>query len=412
MSTRFGGPKLFAAATVLSLGVLFTPRIQAQAPRPSAESDDTSDLIKCWWKTDKNAVEVAEQFTLTLTCGVSEARGAKIVPKMEPLDPGAVQFSPFEVVGGTRYEDIQAPPWRYFQYEYTLRLIDDDAFGQDEDIPGLTVTYNVQSDVAGASAGRDQMYVLPDLPIRILSLVPKKATDIRDAPREGFAAPKARLVRATAEFIAAGILFGFSALMLAFGVVHVIRRNRGRAAVTTPVLSDTTLVRACLQELGRLQTEVRRGGWTPERAGFVLTALRIGSAVAMGRAVSQTPVEADANAREGQLIVRKGVLKRQRMAVSAPITPDGIERYRVNGNRHITNVRTKAVIDDLGKSLVTFSVVRYGRNDSVDVVALNRTLENARTALKHLLVKTLWPVRAAGALFESADMLRTSIWTR
>src|SRR5207245_11513978 len=73
---------------------------------PTRRSSDLSDLIKCWWKTDKNAVEVAEQFTLTLTCGVSQARGAQIIPKMESLDPGAVQFSPFEVVRGTRHEDI------------------------------------------------------------------------------------------------------------------------------------------------------------------------------------------------------------------------------------------------------------------------------------------------------------------
>jgi hypothetical protein len=413
MNNRLCRLELRIAAIVLSLGVLFSiPPAQAQAPPPKAGNDDTSDLIKCWWKTDKNAVEVAEQFTLTLTCGVSEARGLKIIPKMEPLDPGAVQFSPFEVVSGTRHEDIQALPWRYFQYEYTLRLIDDDAFGQDEDIPGLTVTYNVQSDVAGAAAGRDQMYVLPDLPMRILSLVPKKATDIRDSSRDSFAAPKARLVRATAYFITAGILFGFGVLMLAFAAVHVIRRNRGRAAVKSPALSDATLVRGCLQELGRLQNEVKHGGWTPERAGSALAVLRIGGAIAMGRPVSQAPVDLIVPTREGQLAVRKGLFKRERMVVSAPITPDAIERYRMNGNRHVTNVRTKAIIDELGKSLVTFSAVRYGRNGPVDILTLNRAIENARIALKQLLVKTLWPMRAAGALFQSADMLRASIWTR
>jgi hypothetical protein len=409
MVNRLCSLKVCAAVIVVFFTVLLA---QAQAPRSNAENNDTSDRIKCWWKTDKNAVEVAEQFTLTLTCGVSEARGAKIIPKLESLDPGAVQFSPFEVVSGTRHEDIQAPPWRYFQYEYTIRLIDDDAFGQDENIPGLTVTYNLQSDVAGASAGRDQMYVLPDLPIRILSLVPKKAADIRDAPRENFAAPKARLVRATAEFIAAGIFFGFSVLMLAFALVNVIRRNRGRAAVNIPVLSDTTLIRVCLQELGRVTNDVTRGGWTPECAGAALTALRIGSAVAMSRPVWQSPLDRAVLAREGQLAVQKGVFKRDRIVVSAPVTADVIERYRVNGNRFVTNVRTKTFLDELGKSLVTFSAVRYGRNGSLDVQSLNRALENSRTALKHLLVKTLWPMRAAGALFDSANMWRTSVWTR
>src|SRR5712692_6251995 len=216
MSNRFWCPWLRVAAIVLSCSVLFGGALAAQAPGPDARNNESvPDPIKCWWKTDKSAVEIAEQFTLTLTCGVSEARGAKIVPKMEQLDPGAVQLAPFEVIGGTRHEDIQAPPWRYFQYEYTLRLIDEDSFGQDVDIPALTVTYNSQSEVAGASEGRDQMYVLPELPMHIMSLVPKKANDIRDSARESFAAPKARLFRASAEFIAAGIFFGFSVLMLA-----------------------------------------------------------------------------------------------------------------------------------------------------------------------------------------------------
>ena len=157
MSNRLCRLGVFSAALIL----FCTALVQAQQSEP--------EQIKCWWKTDKTAVQVAEQFTLTLTCGVNEARGSKVIPKMELLDPGAVQLSPFEVVGGTRHDDIAAPPWRYFQYDYTLRLIDEDAFGEDEDIPGLTVTYNVQSDVAGAAPGRDQMYLLPDMPIRILS---------------------------------------------------------------------------------------------------------------------------------------------------------------------------------------------------------------------------------------------------
>src|SRR5262249_35026235 len=158
-----------------------------------------------------------------------------------------------------------------------------------------------------------QMYVLPDIPIRILSLVPKKATDIRDSTRESFAAPKARLVRATAEFIAAGILFGFSVLMIAFAAVHVIRRSRAQGIVKAPVLLNTTLVSACLREIVRLQSEVMRAGWTPERTGPALTAIRIGTAVAVGRTVSQAPLDMNVPVREGQIAVRKGVFQRERM---------------------------------------------------------------------------------------------------
>ncbi len=411
MSNRFWRQGLLMAAIVLMGGVRASPA--AQAPGPDAHNNEVaSDPIKCWWKTDKSAVEIGEHFTLTLTCGVIEIRGVTVVPKMDPLDPGALQIAPFEMVAGTRNEDIQATPWRYFQYDYTLRLIGDDFFGKDVEIPALTVTYNVQSDVAGASAGRDQMYVLPALPMRVMSLVPKKANDIRDSAHESFAEIKSRLSRATTELIFAAIFFGFSVLMVAFAVAHVIRRKRESAPVQAAAVSGATLMRACLHEIGRLKSEVAREGWTSERAGSVLTVLRIGSAVAMGRPVAQTPMDTAVAAREGQLAVRKGILARERIVVSAPITSGAIERYRGNSNGQAPNGRMQTMIDDLGKSLLTFSAVRYGRNGNIDAAGLNRALENGRTALQRLRVTMLWPMRAAGALAQSAGAMRSSMWTR
>ena len=354
---------------VLICALSATP-LAAQAP---------SDPIKCWWKTEKTDVVVGEQFTLRLTCGVIETRGTTVVPKMEQLDPGAVQLAPFEMVGGTRHDDILAPPWRYFQYDYTLRLIGQDSFGEDVDIPAFTVTYSLKSDVPGAGAGRDHMYVLPALPMRIQSLVPKKANDIRDPAPESFAAATARLSRASREFIAAGIFFGFSVLMVLFAAVHVIRRNRAGGPARVPVVSDTKLVGACLQEIGRIQSEVKSAGWTPARAGSALTVLRIGGAVAIGRRVTQTPMETVAAAREGQIAVRKGILGRERIAVSAAVTAGTIERHAVNGN---------AKIADLGKSLFAFSTLRYGRNGNVDTPALNRALENSHAAIQRLRLRS------------------------
>jgi hypothetical protein len=243
------------------------------------------------------------------------------------------------------------------------------------EIPSFSVTYNIKSDVPGAAAGRDHMYVLPSLPMRVQSLVPTKANDIRDDAPESFGAATARLSQARSEFIAAGIFFGFSALMLVFAGVHLIRRHRTRGPAQAPVVSNTKLVGACLAEITRIQSEVKNTGWTPERAGSVLSVLRVGSAVAMGRPVTQTPMKTAAVAREGQIAVRKGILGRERIAVSAPVTPNAIERHGVNGN---------AMIADLGKSLFAFSTVRYGRNGNMDTPALNRALENSRAALQRL----------------------------
>jgi hypothetical protein len=412
MSNRFWWWRLCALAIVLTYGMLAGKPVAAQTRVPETQGNEASaDTIKCWWRADKSAVEIGERFTVTLTCGVTEAPRARVVPKAEQFDPAAMQLAPFEVLDGTRQNDIVAPPWRYFQHEYTLRLIGQDFFGQDVDIPSLTLTYNIQSDAAGASEGRDQMYVLPALPIRILSLVPNNANDIRDSTRESFGEVRARLSRATGELIAAAILFAFSLLMLAAAVAHLIRKRR-TALVRDPAVSAAAITRACLRELDRLKSEVAREGWTSQRAGSALTVLRIGSAVAMGRPVAQAPMDSATSAREGQLALRRGMLRGKRIAVSAPITSAIIGRYRASGNGYAHDRRIQTLIDQIDKSMQTFTSFRYGRNGHVDAATLSRVLENGHAALKGLHFASLWPMRAAAELARSARMARSSMWTR
>jgi hypothetical protein len=106
------------------------------------------------------------------------------------------------------------------------------------------------------------------------------------------------------------------------------------------------------------------------------------------------------------------MLSGKRIAVSAPITPDTIGRYRANGNGYVQDPSTQALIEELDKSLQTFTSVRYGRNGHVDAATLNRVLAKGHTALKGLRYASLWPMRAAAALVRSARVARSSMWTR
>lgn len=412
MRTRFWRRRMSGAVVVLMCAWSGTP-MTAQAPGADSQTREiVTDPIKCWWKTDASAVHIAERFTLELTCGVIEADRFTVVPKTDQLDPSAVQLTPFEVLGGTHHEDIQAPPWRYFQYEYTLRLLGQEFFGQDVDIPSLMVTYNIQSDVPGAAQGRDQVYALPALPMRVVSLVPKNATDIRDSPPESFADIEARLFRATSELLAGTVLFAFAVLLLALAAVRVIGRWRQRAPAASRTVPAGTVLGGCLREVGRLTSEVAREGWTPERAGSALTALRIGSAVAIGRPVAQTLVDTDVPTREGQLTLRTGIFRRKRILLSAPITSPSFERHRANGNGQASSARSQAMLDELHESLRAFSAVRYGRNGNFEPAALDRALEDGRTALRRLRLAKLWPMRAVEGLARSAAMLGSMIWSR
>jgi len=106
-----------------------------------------ADPIRCWWRTSANAVRVGESFSLTLTCAIVENDTTTVVPDQSRLDPSAMQLPPFEVIGGQREPDLRTDSRRFFQYQYTLRLISEEMFGKDAKIPSLQIAYHVESKV-------------------------------------------------------------------------------------------------------------------------------------------------------------------------------------------------------------------------------------------------------------------------
>src|SRR5688500_15824116 len=183
-----------AAATLCEQALIAQAPAITPRPAPPAAArpgEVETDPIRCWWKADQTAVRVGERFTVVLTCGVIETGAVTIVPAVNQLEAGAIQLTPFDVVSGVRRDDIVAPPWRYLQFEYVVRLMNDGFFGQDVNLPPLTVTYNLQAP-GGGTQGRDQNYILPALPMRVLSVVPRAASDIRDASDETFEAIESR----------------------------------------------------------------------------------------------------------------------------------------------------------------------------------------------------------------------------
>src|SRR5262245_4747081 len=86
--------------------------VGAQSPTPDANAASVATSpLNCGWKTDKSAVHVAEPFGLTLTCRVMETDRMKVVPNLAEIEPTAIELTPFEVLEGTRHEDIVVPPW-------------------------------------------------------------------------------------------------------------------------------------------------------------------------------------------------------------------------------------------------------------------------------------------------------------
>ena len=371
-----------------------------------------TDPLNCWWRTDKSAVHVGERFTLTLTCRIVENGAFTVAPNLSEIEPTSLQLTPFEVLAGTRHEDILAPPWRYFQYVYTVRLLGDGFFGQEVNIPATNITYRIQSAATEGVEGVERAYVLPSMPMRVISLLPAQATDIRDASQETFGDIEARRFRATVEVVASAILFGFAVVLLVVAVVRVVERSRKRGPAVAQTLPALTVLQGCLRELEGVKAEAAREGWNPNLVARALAPFRIAGAIALSQPVTHRLVDVDAPTREGQIALRQGILRRTRALVSAPITADAIDRLRTVGNGNRATAATQEGLDQIRESLLVLNAARYGRYGSLDAGELDRTLDNGSHALRRLRRARLWPARAAQTLAKIPAVLGRGAWGR
>ena len=406
---------LYLLALLFPLVLL--PLMVAYASEASPQTDAAVAIearpIECWWKTDKTSVHVAEQFRLTLTCRIVQSNRVSVIPAFSQLDPGAIQLAPFEVLDGVRHEDIYAGIWRYFQYQYTLRLITEDAFGQDIPIPPLSVAYNIQMEQAGtAQQGRERTHLLPVLPMRIISLVPNLTSDIRDVSTETFADIMAREKRATRAMVAAVVCFSFAAVCLMLAAVRVMSRYQARRPVAARLMSPAMLAHGSFKELQKAQAAIADSGWSAEFLGRALAACRVAAAVAMEKPVAQQLATGGATARDGQLLLSKGLLARRNVVVSGAATPQSILRWLTAPARGRRTIRAAVLLPEIRELLVVFSSARYGRSDELDNATLQRSLTRAIEVLRRLRLAVLWPAWKAKGEGGSAAYPGAAVWSR
>ena len=68
------------------------------------------------------------------------------------LAPSALHLVPFDIVGGERFRDILKTPRRFFQYQYTMRVLGEEFFGKEVTLPRLQISYRVQNSLQGGAA--------------------------------------------------------------------------------------------------------------------------------------------------------------------------------------------------------------------------------------------------------------------
>jgi len=335
-------PKLMKSFVFVALLVTAAPAF-AQTGTDMVEVEP----IKCWWRTSTSAVRIAESFGLTLTCSVVETETNKVVADFSKLDPTVVQLPPFEVLGGSHAGDLVVPGKRFFQYDYRLRLIAEDAFGHDVPVPPLEVSYRIESKVQGDTAqGREQSYALPRATVRVLSVVPDDATDIREAAATQFNGIENRDSRANLLQTIAGVLFSLAGVTVVVMLVSMLRRKKPLAKSAAAQTPARTILGAVAKELNAVQA-ASRGGWSQDLAGRALAAARISGSYAIGRAVGQRPAPAGETPVDGILVVKP--FGRGDVFVSGGATPESTLK-----------------VPGLSDALRALTTSRYGRTEQFE----------------------------------------------
>jgi hypothetical protein len=365
--------------TAIALVWLGSAPAAAQAPSTATPPTDTVVApIECWWKTDRGAVRVGERFSLTLTCAILDTDQVRVVVDESILAPSALHLIPFEIADGQRFRDIRNAPRRFFQYQYTMRVLGEEFFGKEITLPRLQISYRVQNSLQGGSAlaGREAQYSLLPVPIRVLSLVPREAADIRDTPLDTFGEVDSRLFRSNLLLILAAVAFVLAGLLAVLLIARAAVKRRATVATRHRVVSPGVVLRAASRELDAVRAASQNGGWNGDLAGRAASALRLAGAVALSRTVSQKEVERDITPSEGQIAIGRG-LRGKKMVLSAAVTSGTAGS---NGK----STHDSPLWDAISQTLGVFTAARYSRNGGVDGTALDAALDDGQDLLKRL----------------------------
>ena len=405
------------AGRVLALAIIAVIGAGVVEAQPVAPADPEAinvevDPIGCWWRTSTGAIRVGEPFVVVLTCAVVENAQTIVVPDQSRLEPAALQLPPFEVIGGRRFSDSRTADRRFFQYEYRARLIQDDAFGTDARLPPLEIKYRIRTRTPDGSSvdGRELTYILPPVSVRVLSLVPADASDIRDATDETFSDLDAQAFQANVLRVIAGLLFSLGVVMAIVVLVRLGRqfgRGEERARQLAP---DALVLRRASRELAAVQRERQQNGWSEELAGRALSALRIIGAYALARRTSQTLAPEKSQSHEGSIVLPSGWLRASRVLVSGSVTALTVG-HALAGTE--PGSRRHADLEHLQTALARFGAVQYGRNGSnLDETGLDESLARGLALARRLTLQHFWPVRKFSALTGTAATLRRRVWSR
>jgi len=405
---------LSMVAAVAAVSLLSTAGARAQTSDQLGGGTESVELvpIECRWRADASAVRVGEPFTVVLTCAVVETASTTVAPDQSRLEPSVVDLQPFEVVGGRVGQDVRTPSYRHFQYAYDVRYLGE-LFGTDIPVPELTITYRVQSRLESGEVieGRELQYALPPLALRILSLVPDEAADIRELPPATFAAADARRFRARAYDLSGLALLILAGVTAIWALVGVARRRTTRV-VTTHLMPDTTVLLAAARHLDAVRRERNGERWSSALAARALAALRIAASVETSRLVAQVEADPLGHVGDGQLAVRAPWPSRRLVWVSGSATAATVASECARRDR--VGERGTARLEELQRLVALTTTVAYAPDTegAPEPEPLDAAVDAGEAILRTMAHEHLSVVRLARSVAESAAALGRRVWAR
>jgi hypothetical protein len=365
------------------------PAPGSRLPAPGSRLPDLGwEPIRCWRQSSAGAVIVGETFTVVLTCAVFESDNAQVIPDEARLGVATIQMAPFEILGGAHPPDVHRGSRRFFQYDYQLRIIGPDAIGHDVNIPPLTVSYRIHSRVGAAASleGRDLSYLLPMMPIKVLSLVPADASDIRDASEASLGAVESLRFRSSLFQVLTFTLGALAAVMLILALVPLGRSTTAAATAERDRVPDRAWRGSAVATLAKVRDRVGTDGWSDDHAWDASLAIRLISAAAIGRPISQKAL-VNGQAPAGRIHVRHG-LRPVYAAVSSSVTPDDVARAAAEGGSLSTTRRQQ--LEGLQAGLTSLQMALYRQTPLRDAALLDDAVRHAMRVAEDIAKERSW----------------------
>jgi len=371
---------------VVVLGAIWVGMISST----EAQTSPSPEPLQCWWRTSVGAVRVGEIFSLALTCSVLDTPSIKAVPDQSQLDPRTLQLPPFDLLGGNQASEVRTSERRFLQYEYNLRLINDAFIGKDIRLPEVKIAYHIQNNAGQGESveGREDLYALAPISIRVLSLAPADATDIREAAGDSISSIEERSFHASTLLFLGGTAFSFAAIAFIAGLVQLRNRHRARQPEKQNLVSDSTILANLESELSLIQEKRGSSGWTPDLVARTLAACRIAGNYALSRPISQFKIEGEPlKLNSGGFVVT--ARRNQQVFISGSVTGNDISHAMMNVSVNGAALHRK-MLEELSKGLNEFTKAQYGREPSIEQLQLDSSFARVMDAVAELRARNRW----------------------